>query len=327
MSKTFFAEAGGGIRITDREMVYRVRVITAGQGSSAYWPLNVLQEQLEGALPLGSHSHMNHPTDREEWEYPSRRADTIIGKKVSPLEYVAAEASFYAEYEFDRKLKDTLEQFGDVLAMSVYIYTESEPGDAHGVPTPYITKLVPHPVNSCDMVANAGANGAIVGKVSESLSMQGFELRSEAIASPQSTTKKESTVDENKLKELLAEANANLVSALSEALAPAPASESATPSQIAEVVAESGLSKEGRGRVYSRIDAGEAPEAAVASEKAYAEALRAEILAEAGNQSPKRETLGLPIIDSAPAAAGDSVKREELRERFEKARKAVGGKN
>lgn len=318
----FIAESGGGIKATDRDMVYRVRIITAGQGSSAFWPVDVLQRDLELALPVGSQSHMNHPTPSEEWQFPSRRADTVIGKKLTPVEYVASEQSFYADYEFDAKLKTTLEQFFDVLAMSVYLYTEADPGDAHGLPTDIITRIVPHPVNSCDMVAHAGANGAIVSKVSESL---GLELRTFAPVEGRPSTKKESEMDEKQLKSALAEALAP-VTALVEALTapPAPASEQATPTQIAETVAESGLSKEGRARVYQRIESGESPATAVEAEKAYTESLRAELKAEMdGAPKPPANPLQMPVINQEGAAGASE--QDARRARFESARARIRG--
>src|SRR5690625_6762834 len=47
---------------------WRCRLISAGQGSSAYYPAEALAEYGPKALPKGTHIYLNHPTESEVWE-------------------------------------------------------------------------------------------------------------------------------------------------------------------------------------------------------------------------------------------------------------------
>ena len=71
--------------------LWRARILEANvQGSSAYYPAEVLERDGSRAFPADTPVYMNHPTADEKWNQPERDAEKIIG-------YLATEAVFEAD--------------------------------------------------------------------------------------------------------------------------------------------------------------------------------------------------------------------------------------
>lgn len=283
------------------DLVYRCRIISAGEGSSAYYMGEVLDRDKNILAPVGTKSYWNHPSLSEGWERPERDAEKIAAVQISAPEYDPTDQSLYADYKFDETRRQYVETFAPYLGMSIYALAESQVGNIGDYTGEIITRFVESPFNSVDVVTVAGANGAILQKVSEG-------YKKAFVSSGTSTTEatnphpqqKEPELDIKDLEAALATQAAAIVSAITEALKPKPADavkESA--SAEFELIAESGLPKEAREVVYKAVEAGTPAVEAIAAQKQYVNALETAItkrLEEAGS-IPAGRVLGEAASD------------------------------
>jgi len=270
--KGAFAEAVSGAKNT-----WRIKIIQAGLGSSAYYPAEVIERDGPVAFPVGTKAFIDHPTFDEEWSQPERSVSKIAGKQVSEATYDPTDQALYANYKFTEAHAGFIDEFYDVLGMSIYALGESEIGTIGEYTGTVLTKFVPDVLNSVDVVTAAGAGGAIISKLTESFK----RLGEKGTAEPQRTkeTKEKSSMDEETFKRILAEALGTqadtIATKLAEALKPAEkTSEAPDIAAVAEAVAKSELPEEGRQRVYEAIKTpGVKVEDVIASEKKYVEAI------------------------------------------------------
>ena len=262
---------------------WRVRLISAGTGSSAHYPAEVLERDGKVAFPIGTKAYLNHPSYDESWNRPERDVEKICAKQVSEVEWDATDSSLYANYEFGREHTVFVEDFHDVLGMSVYVYAESEFDTIDEYTGPIVTRLLEDRENSCDVVTVAGANGAIISRVSEgfkSFGRSGNPVR-ETTAPPTTEGKQLEIKD---VTEAIAAGNAALVTALVEALKPK-AAEPVLESNLAaefKLAAEADLPKEAREVVFTAIEAGVPAVEAIAAQTKLVESLTKAIKEAAG---------------------------------------------
>lgn len=262
---------------------FKVRIISAGLGSSAYYPPEVIERDGPNVFVPGIFSFANHPTMDEEWERPERDVTKIVGKQVSTATYDPTDQSLYADFKFSEKFtNEVVKEFGDVIGMSIYALGESEIGTIGEYTGTVLTSFIKDPLTSVDAVTVAGANGAIITKVSEAYK----SFSEKGTAEPQRTkqTKEKTTMDEKEMTALLekqfgafAEA---LVSKLAEALKPAPVDPEVTDmGAVTEAAIKAEIPEDGRDRVREAVKSGKKPEEAIAAEKKYVEAIEASLKA------------------------------------------------
>ena len=277
--------------VDDKAGVWRIRIISAGEGSSGYYPAEVLERDGRRAFKVGTKSYLNHPAMSESWERPERDVEKICGVQVTEVEYDPTDQSLYANVKFGREHRTFIEDFHESLGMSIYAWAESEVGTVGEYTGDIITHLLESPENSVDVVTVAGANGAIISQVSEgyrSFVSKGTSKK-EATAPIHRT---EGTKLDKELKEAIDAIAPAIIAALTEALKPTPA-EPVTESKLAdefELVAESELPKEARTVVYEAIKAGTPAAGAIASQNKLVESIEAALKAkmEAAEQSVGR---------------------------------------
>lgn len=270
------------LEATSDPNTFKVRIISAGLGSSAFYPAEVIERDGPVTFRPGIFSFANHPTMDEEWSRPERDVTKIVGKQVSEAVYDPTDQSLYADFKFSEKFtNDVVKEFGDVIGMSIYALGESEIGTIGEYTGNVLTKFIPDPLTSVDAVTVAGANGAIITKVSEA-----YKSFSETpAAEPQRSQKKENTVEKKDVEEVVSEALGKFaetfMTKLTEALKPAPVDpETPDVAAVAEAVATSELTELGRQRVYEAIKApGVKVEEAIANQKAYETAIEDSIKA------------------------------------------------
>jgi hypothetical protein len=282
--------------------VWRIRIISAGEGSSAFYPAEVLERDGRRAFPLGTKIYMNHPSMSENWDRPERDAEKIVGKIVSIVEYDETDQSLYCEVEFsdDPKFVRYLEQFHDVLGMSIYAYAEFDEFVTIGEYTgDVVTHLLESPLNSVDIVTVPGANGAILKRVSEGY--KAFATKGTKAPTAEATATNPQP-EGQKLDKELSDALGALPALVAEAVANALAPKTESPSEDAigaglELVAESGLPKEARAVAYKAIREGAKPEEAIATQKTLVESIKAAVQAEA--DAANDNAGGRPLAESA----------------------------
>lgn len=153
----------------------KIKVIGWGEGSSAFYPKEVLERDGASAFPAGTKIYFNHPTREEEWDRPERNVKEIAGKFESDAWY--EDGSLYANVYFGKEAVDLIDQYADVLGMSIYAMGESEFGTIGDYTGEILTRFAdagdPN-MHSCDIVTAAGARGAILEKLTESAIRAGF---------------------------------------------------------------------------------------------------------------------------------------------------------
>lgn len=270
-----------------KDRTRRIKIIAAGPGSSAYYPAEVLERDGAIAFPSGTpwttKSYANHPTMDEEWTQPERDVTKIVAKQVSQAEWDEESQALYADFQFSKKFyEEVVEEFDDVLGMSIYAMGEAVKDD-YGNPAiltvgeytgTVLERLLQDRMNSVDVVTVAGAGGAIMPKLTEA--MKPFVQEGKAETQPSAPKKETPKMDEEKLATLLAEKLGSVIAtatatAVAEALKPAEVDpEVLDVATVAEAVAASGLSEPSRKRVYEAIKApGTKVEEAIKAQKDF----------------------------------------------------------
>ena len=145
---------------------YRIKVIQWGQGSSAFYPKEVLERDGAKAFPAGTKIFANHPTEQESYDRPERDVTKIVGKLLTDAFY--EDGSLYADVYFGERFAKHVEEFKDTLGMSIYASGKSEAKEVDGNIVNVLTEFFEDPFNSVDVVTVPGAGGAILERLTES---------------------------------------------------------------------------------------------------------------------------------------------------------------
>jgi hypothetical protein len=194
------ASAGGG--------KYKVKIISAGWGSSGYYSPEVLAESAPKAFPAGTHVYFDHPSESDRWDRPERSVKDLVGTLVSAPTVEGADV--FSEFQPFPSYAPVIEQMKDNVGMSIRVLDATmEWGEVDGVEGPIITSLLPNQMNSVDIVTHAGRGGAIISAMESAtlsdvdkpyLHSLGFQLPSAKNAVPVSESlpviKKESHMPE-----------------------------------------------------------------------------------------------------------------------------------
>lgn len=247
---------------------YRVRLISAGQGSSGFYNAEMLQRDIGTALPKGTHAYMNHMTREQREAGGVRDIEDFAGSFQSEPEWVAEEQAAYANVKFRKDIAEFIEEFKDDIGVSIEVHAGVKSED--GV----VEEMGYTPLNSLAIVPRAGARGKVVELIESFRTTESNQVETPTVE------KNRTKMDEKEVLAAIAGANAPILEAL-EALKPK-TEEATTPdiSVVAEAVAVSGLTKNGREAVYALVESGTAVEAAIETEKARETAIREALLAE-----------------------------------------------
>jgi len=225
-------------------------LITPGQGSSGFYSEDMLRETGPAAFPAGTHSYLNH----EEQRSP----DKLLAVTIEDAWYKEG-TGLVARTKPMAHWRDFVNEVAPYVGLSISAAAEGEKGVVEGMETLVVESLVPHPMNTVDLVSYAGRGGHIA----EQLVEAALSTQTEPSAG---TGKKEiemATVEE-KL-DALTGVVTTFVSAQEQA---AEAREEAekVDERIAEErkaavaatrkVAEAGLSEKLAARIYADIEAG-----------------------------------------------------------------------
>ena len=263
---------------------YLVKLIGSNvQGSSGFYSHEMLEQYAGSAFPKGTKIFLDHPTASEAEERPIRSVKHLAGKTVSDVEM--REDGVYAQVQFARDYQNLIEDFHDVLGMSIHVQGEVEESeDASGNIVRNVTSLYPSPLNSVDLVTVAGAEGRVSEKLAESFRV----------------TERTVQVDEKDIKAIAEAVKAALeapITTLAEAvdaLKPAAPMEDDKENEpdlaaVTESAVEAGLPKSARIRVVEAVRLGADADEAIKAEQGYIE----QVLAEAG-----QDAAGGKIVES-----------------------------
>ena len=175
-------ETSGGIT-SGAPGKFNIRVIRAGEGTSGYYTREVLSRDSAIAFPAGTKIFANHPTATEEYDQPERDVNKIVGKTLEDAVYQDGEV--LAKVQFASWFLPVVEEFKDVLGMSIYAFAESEFGTIDDYSGNIITKFLPAGTpnqHSIDCVVSAGAGGAILERITESYKRKAQESGTKPMA-------------------------------------------------------------------------------------------------------------------------------------------------
>lgn len=274
---------------------WKVKVIESGWGSSGYYGADMLAQYGPKVFKAGTKVFMNHPSASEEADRPERDVHQLAGKLVSDA--VFQESGLYADIEFYSHYAPIIAEMAEDIGLSIHALGNAVQGEAEGRQGPIIESLVEDPLTSVDVVTVAGAGGKFVALL-ESYKRIGeaaeFVAETDTEGNGMSITKEELEAAVADLKDAFVEAISPLresVSVLVEAATPAEieATDSVEeevvaaldPVEVAEKFNESGLPKIALTRVAEALKSEtntKSIDELIADEKAYAEALRADVV-------------------------------------------------
>lgn len=202
---------------------FKVKLISAGWGSSGYYSQEMLAENVGGAFPAGTHVYFDHPSEAERWDRPERSVKDLVGTLVE--DPVMEGDTAWSVFQPFPSYAPVIEQMKDNVGMSIRVKDAAmEWGEVEGVEGPIIKSLVPNRMNSVDIVTHAGRGGAIVSAMESArlsevdkpyLHSLGFQLPSGTKAAPVSEALPESPKESHMAE--LTEAQVKTLSTLADA--------------------------------------------------------------------------------------------------------------
>jgi hypothetical protein len=139
--------------------IWRVCLIEADiQGSSGYYPAEVLVRDGATAFPSGTHIYFDHPTGTEEMERPERSVRDLAG-------YLLDDAAFedgkdgrglFSRVQFTENAKSLVQELKNVIGLSI-----RAAGQIEETPAGRIVRRISEGL-SVDLVTRAGAGGRLV---------------------------------------------------------------------------------------------------------------------------------------------------------------------
>jgi regulator of replication initiation timing len=140
--------------------IWRALLIAADvQGSSGYYPAEVLRRDGPKAFPAGTHIYFDHPSETEEADLPERSVLKIAGYLLddATFEEAAEGRGLFSRIQFTEKAKPIAKDLYPVLGLSIRAagqIEETETGQR-------IVRSIEHGL-SVDLVTRAGAGGRLV---------------------------------------------------------------------------------------------------------------------------------------------------------------------
>ena len=274
---------------------WKVKVIESGWGSSGYYGASMLAEYGPRVFKAGTKVFMNHPSASETSDRPERDVHQLAGKLVSDA--VFQENGLYADIQFYSHYAPIISEMAEDVGLSIHALGNAVEGEAEGRQGPIIESLVEDPLTSVDVVTVAGAGGKFVALL-ESYKRLGeaaeLVVETDTEGNGMSISKEEFDAAIADLKETFVEALSPLresVSVLVEAATPAETeateevveeevADALDPVEVAEKFNESGLPKIALSRVAEALKSEtntKSVDELIAEEKAYADALRADV--------------------------------------------------
>ncbi len=264
--QTFVAEQ---VTNTSTSLGAKVRLISAGQGSSGLYPAEMLEHYGPNAFPSGTQLFWDQLGESEEWERRGNHSiKDLVGVTTTDAVFNNENSALEADVKFFPNsadfVREAYEHFDLSIEAAAYV-------DEEGV----VEAIIPSPRNCVSLVPKGGRDGKITALVESYREKHGKIVSNRENAGDE---RKEITVEPKDIEAIttaVAEAIKPMFTQLSEALTPAaPVVEDETEDAVdvgavAEALIEAGLPKSGRTRVLEALEAGKDIAKAIEAEKAY----------------------------------------------------------
>lgn len=253
--------------------VYQIRIIGKDiEGSSGFWPADVVEKYVPAAFPKGTKINADHDPESAG---RARSVMHIMGKLIS--DPISKPDGMYADVYFGREYQTFIEDFHDVIGMSIAASGETEQYEdkVSGKMKTRVTSIKPSPLNSVDVVSAPGAQGKIM---KEALK----DIQESLVTEEEKEAKQVDEKDIQAIAEAVGKALAPTLEAfgkeLVEALAPAEEEKPETDlAAVTEAALEAGLTKRAREKVVEAVKSGAELKEAIAEEKAYHDEIQASL--------------------------------------------------
>lgn len=163
MAKARIIEATKGKVESKGKGIFRLKIISEGQGSSGYYTRDLLENYGPAVFNKGTLSYANHSTEAEL--SAGRDITKIVGKLHSDAvleEDEDGKASLYVEYKVRDEWIPFVEEFKESIGASIFVTGEAAEGEIDGVKTLIVESLdADDPYKSVDLVAAAGRGGKV----------------------------------------------------------------------------------------------------------------------------------------------------------------------
>lgn len=139
--------------------IWRTRIIEADvQGSSGYYPADVLRRDGPSAFPAGTHVYLDHPTAGEDSDRPERSVKDLAGYLVDGARFEESTdgRGLFARIQFIDEIKDRIKSLAPVIGLSIRAAGEVEESQGQRIVRSIAQGL------SVDVVTRAGAGGRLV---------------------------------------------------------------------------------------------------------------------------------------------------------------------
>lgn len=162
MVSTVLAESASlslGHTSTESKGVWRARLIEADvEGSSGFYPAEVLKRDGAQAFPAGTHVYLDHPTEAEESDRPERSVKDLAGFLVDGAQYEEGVEGrgLFARIQFIPEIKERIRSLADHIGLSI-----RAAGEIDDTTTGRVVRSIREGL-SVDVVTRAGAGGRLV---------------------------------------------------------------------------------------------------------------------------------------------------------------------
>jgi len=168
MSNQILQESVKGLPAPRATGIYRVRIIQSDvEGSSGFYSRDVLESYGPAAFPEKTLSHVDHPTLDQREQRPEGSLLTLGGYTVGTP--ILESDGLYVDMKFAGKALEIVENFGEVIGLSIRAQGDVEESERDGKTVRNVTAIYPSPTNAIDLVTLPGAGGKIVEALKESL--------------------------------------------------------------------------------------------------------------------------------------------------------------
>lgn len=279
-----------GTEVTGRR--WKAKLIAGDtQGSTAFYPADVLKAQGPGIFTKGTPIFLDHQTPEERALKPYGSVQNFAGELAEDAYYDGD--GLYAEIEVFENHAPLIKALSSKIGMSIRALVKTEREERGGRMVPVAKEFIR--ARSVDFVVKAGAGGKLVQVLESAQNDESLDSEQE----------KEITVMDEATKELLESlvagttATNTAIKELTEALKPVAkvedeAEESAVdPLAVAKALADSELSESGRERVFELHKAtGKDVSELIESEKAYEASFKKSVEESAGTEEEADESAG-----------------------------------
>lgn len=143
------------IESTPNGVKARVRLLSAGMGSSGFYPAEIIERDGPTAFPAGTKLFLDHLGESETWERNgSRSVNDLVGKTLTDAEYDPVEEALYSDVLFYNGSAERIKEIFEDIDLSVEATGKR---DENGE----ITEILVSKHNRIALVPEGGRDGKI----------------------------------------------------------------------------------------------------------------------------------------------------------------------